>query len=222
MRQELLPIAEQPLPPPSTAECRVYERHGCEVPTSCKPASAHEARWDATIRDVSQTGVRLTLRRRFEPGSSLAIEVPGTADLEAYTVFAKVVHVRQVPGGSYALGCRFVSELSEDEVCRLLAAAPLPPEEPQTAPTAIVVPAVRLLIEARPGEVVPGHITRFHVSKSWPLAPGTTVRLRGAARDGSHLAHRFQVVRCRPDGDGWTLHVRLLNPAAGPGWLQSV
>ena len=219
MRQELLPIAEQPLLP-TAAECRVYERHACEVPTSCKPAAAQEMRWDATIRDVSRGGVRMTLRRRFEPGASLAIEVPGAPGEDAYTVFAKVVHLTQEPDGAWALGCRFVSELSEDELHRLLAAQP--PAADQTVPAAVVVPAVRLLIEARPGHVIHGHVTRFHVAKSWPLAPGTTVRLRGDTRDGERLAHRFQVVRCRPTDDVWTLHVRLLDPTAAPAWLRTV
>src|SRR5262245_64007711 len=64
-------------------ECRVFERQACEVTTACRPAAAFnskEAVWSATIRDVSAGGVRLVLRRRFETGTGLAIELPGNDD----------------------------------------------------------------------------------------------------------------------------------------------
>src|SRR5262249_27358321 len=71
-------------------KCRLFEPQACEVPPACRPAAAFnskEAVWSATIRDVSAGGVRLVLRRRFETGTGLAIELPGNDD--TYTVLAQ-------------------------------------------------------------------------------------------------------------------------------------
>jgi hypothetical protein len=82
---------------------------------------ANELRWPATIVDISQGGVRIHLRRRFERGAPLAIELPGSRRAEASIVFVKVIHIRPLPDGSWAHGCQFISELSEEEVERLVA-----------------------------------------------------------------------------------------------------
>jgi hypothetical protein len=93
------------------------------LPTTCQPASvseANEMRWNATICDISQGGARLRLERRFEKGTGLAVELPGDLHRESAIVFVKVVHLRREDDGAWSLGCKFVSELSEDELQRLL------------------------------------------------------------------------------------------------------
>src|SRR5262249_55281050 len=107
----------------SAFECRVYERLECELASSCQPATAfghEEPRWTAKIRDISQGGVRLLLRRRYERGTGLAIDLPGAPGKEPSTVLVKVVHVRSEGGGSWSLGCKFISPLSEEELQLLL------------------------------------------------------------------------------------------------------
>lgn len=109
--------------PAATLECRVYERQPCDIPTKCHPVSVldmKEAGWHAAICDLSQGGLRLRLKRRFERGTGLAIELPGDDQHEPATVFVKVVHLHAEDGGEWSLGCKFVSELSEDEIHRLL------------------------------------------------------------------------------------------------------
>ena len=105
-------------------ECRVYERQICEIPTTCHPASleGNEVRWQGTICDISQGGVRITLVRRFEKGTGLALELPGDGQREPTVVFVRVVHIRQLDDGRWALGCKFVSDLSDEEVKRLVTA----------------------------------------------------------------------------------------------------
>src|SRR4051794_4772048 len=99
------------LPAPAVAgnqrECRVHPRHNCEVTTLCQPAGGNEMRWQATICEVSQGGVRLVLGRRFERNTCLAVELPGKQADEAYTVFVRVIHLRSQGAGSWALGCKF-------------------------------------------------------------------------------------------------------------------
>jgi hypothetical protein len=212
------------------AECRVYERRACQVPASCQPAAANEMRWAGVIENVSQTGVRLRLRRRFEPHTGVAIELPGKDGLDPETVYAKIVHVDNDGAGSYVLGCRLMSALSDEEVQRLLAvSAPdsrgapesatvllddSAPESPATdVPEMTVVASVRLWIGVGEGEIIRCRVKRFHASGPWPLPTGTALNLRGVARNGSRLEHPFEVVHCTPEGDGWLLQVRATDAA---------
>jgi hypothetical protein len=115
--------ADHPVPAPRPTNCRVYERQACALPTTCQPASvsdADEMRWNATICDISPGGARLLLERRFERGTGLAVELPGDLERESAIVFVKVVHLRREDDGAWMLGCKFVSELSDDELHRLL------------------------------------------------------------------------------------------------------
>ena len=79
-----------------------------------------EAGWNAAINDISQGGVRLSLSRRFERGTALALELPGDDAREPTVVFVKVVHIKTEEPGVWLLGCQFISELSSDEIQRLL------------------------------------------------------------------------------------------------------
>jgi hypothetical protein len=215
------------------AEARVYERHSCQVRASCQPAAANEMRWEAIIEDVSQGGVCLRLRRRFEPRSGLAIELPGIDGHDAETVYAKVVRVTSAGDGTYLLGCKFMSELSEEELHRLVFSAPAQdPAEPEPilgvlaeealvappaapAPQHTVVPGVRLWIGVGDGDVIRCRVKRFHAPGSWPLEPGKALKLRGVARNGSRLEHPFEVVDCSHEGEGWLLQVRAVDPLLG-------
>src|ERR1700677_3485763 len=106
---------------PSGNNCRVHQRQVCDLATNCKPVSLEmkEVSWAATISDISLGGVRLHLKRRFEKGTPLAIALPGDHEHEPSTGFVKVVHVRPQTDGTWALGCKFVSELAEDVLQRL-------------------------------------------------------------------------------------------------------
>jgi hypothetical protein len=202
-------------------ECRVYERHACQVPTACQPAAANEMRWDATITDISLSGVRIRLRRRFEPRSALAIELPGGDDQDAATVYVKVIRVVSEGDGSYSLGCRFMSELSQDELDRLLAIGCDDADAARGAPgpRRAVVTNLHLWIDAGPGRFVRCRVKRFHVAGAWPLVPGSVLNLRGVAADGSRLEHGFEVVDCNKEAEGWTVRVQPVDPEAVPAWV---
>lgn len=210
--------------PQTISDCRVYERHACQVPTSCQPAAAAELRWDCTIEDVSQSGLRLRLGRRFEPRTGLGIEIPGKDGQEPATVYVRVVHVRRDEDGSYVLGCKFMSELSDEELQRMVqfgtedenAHPEIQPVEPERA----AVTDVRVWIGIAPGRVVRCRVKRLLVAGSWPISAGTALTLRGTAADGSRLEHPFEVVQCDRDDAGWALKVLPLDPAAAPAWLR--
>ncbi len=209
-------------------ECRVYERLHCEIPTACHPASlldAKEMRWRGVICDISQGGACLKLQRRFERGTGLAIELPGDGNTEPSTVFVKVVHLKPQDDGSWALGCRFVSELSDDEVHRLLTCgnyvlSSTPEKQEIDTVEAIeeieeIEEEVKFLTDVRVEIEVNGRpslrcsIRRLDVTESWPIAPGKTLRINGTAPDRSPCVFEIEVQELTQHGDGWKLRGRL-------------
>jgi hypothetical protein len=117
-------------------ECRVYERQPCEIPAKCHPASLldmKDAGWDGLILDISQGGVRIRLRRRFERGTGLALELLNDPNQDSTVAFVKVVHLKREDDGGYILGCQFLSALSEEEVNRLIGKQELQHEEIEVA-----------------------------------------------------------------------------------------
>ncbi|HZY83896.1 MAG TPA: PilZ domain-containing protein [Gemmataceae bacterium] len=105
-------------PRPPHAERRASARHFCRLEGSCRalPEGRGES-WAATVRDISADGVGLLLRRRFEPGVLLAVEL--AVGREARSLLARVVHATAHAGG-WLVGCRFLSPLDEDELRAIL------------------------------------------------------------------------------------------------------
>jgi len=209
MLEQLTPTITLPPIAGRSLECRVYERQACELNGFCQPASAggfQETRWAATIRDISQGGVRLLLRRRYEPGAGLAIELPVGEDKSGCTFFAKVVHVKPLHDGFWSLGCQFVSPLSDEEIERLV--GPVGGEKR-------AISGVHFELLNPDGALVDCIINCLEVSNTWPLAPAKTVRIRGGAEAGRPWSVRVKVVACSQQGARWNLRCQLLlRPAA--------
>lgn len=220
MPAQLLPTpAKIPLERP-IADCRVYERKECSLRTTCQPASAlemKEMRWAAIIADISQGGVRLVLQRRFEKGTGLAIELPGDGDREAAVVFVKVMHLRSDGNGAWSLGCKFISELSEEEMQRLLTSTnhllsanePAGDEELE-APRARYLENVQLLAEGPKGEYVECLIRRLNVTRSWPLTPGKILSINGKTSSHKTWSMRIQVTESVKQGKGHAIQGRII------------
>jgi hypothetical protein len=228
----------------TVANCRIYERKPCDLPTTCRPASAlamKEMRWEATVVDISLGGVRITLQRRFEKGTGLAIELPGDDEREPTVVFVKVVHLQAREDGTWALGCRFISELGEDELQRLLTSthnvlsskeSHLDEQEededrpeatssfrtiPASQPEIRILTDVRLLVATQPGSVRECVVKRLNVTKCWPLTAGKILSLRGKTNDQSPWSLRIHVVECKPHGKGWEIRGQIVSPRKGGG-----
>jgi hypothetical protein len=78
-----------------------------------------EPAWPATIRDISVNGIGLVLRRRFECGVLLAIEVPG-GDEGPFRLLARVVRITAQAGDSWLLGCALLHPLTDEELAGLV------------------------------------------------------------------------------------------------------
>jgi hypothetical protein len=235
MRLETFPALEDPAPQQVLVDCRVYERKSCEVPTKCHPASLlamKEAGWSATIRDISEGGVLVHVTRRFEKGTPLAIELPGNQADEPSVVFVKVVHIKRLDNGGWALGCKFFYELGEDELQRLLAIddAANAAESESQPPAEIAAPAIPVVAAApeivedmvladvhfrftQPnGEQSICQFKRFKATQCWPFVPGRIVRLKIGARNRSDLSIKIQLVECRQENERWHFHANVLQP----------
>ena len=138
MPNQLFAIEKNPSMNASGVECRVYDRHSCEIPASCRPTSGggtgHGSRWTATILDISLGGIRLLLPRRFEPRAILTIELSGKRGEHTWTGLARVVHVAPQKDASWILGCKFFSPLSDDELQGLVPNIILPNSDDELQP----------------------------------------------------------------------------------------
>lgn len=178
-------------------------------------------RWDATIIDISQGGVRVKLQRRFERGAGLAIELPGDAEQEACVVFVKVVHVKAQDDGTWALGCKFISDLGDGEVQRLLSA-----DKPDASAVKGDSPETRFLtdvtveIEVDQETPVRCRIKRLDATKCWPVAPGKTLSISGAGRNGVPWVFKIEVVHLSQQDGQWRLQSRLAESKANSGLLR--
>ncbi len=109
---------------PSDADRRRAFRFPADLAATCRPLQAGPNTWAAVIQDVSGTGVRLRLARRFEPGAILAVEVPA-GETGAATLYAKVVWVREAGPRKWSVGCVFKRQLEIGELETLLGNKPM-------------------------------------------------------------------------------------------------
>ena len=102
-------------------ERRAWVRFPCDLGTACQPvAGTRGLQWPGKIINLSRGGAAVTLTRRFEVGTALAIDVQSPAGETLGTVLARVAHVSLQDDGSWLLGCAFTNPLSEEDLKALL------------------------------------------------------------------------------------------------------
>jgi hypothetical protein len=68
----------------------------------------------ARVRNISRGGINLVLKRAFEPGTLLSVDLPGSA--LTIEVLACVVRCEELEEESWELGCTFAAELSDEDL----------------------------------------------------------------------------------------------------------
>jgi hypothetical protein len=123
MIAEATPILVRPYTSALEFERRQGERHKCRLDATTHSLDSQDTlAWGASVRDISRTGVGLTLCFPFRAGTYLALDLHGThSDKPATTVLSRVVHVRDQNDGSWHVGCEFVKALGNRELESLLA-----------------------------------------------------------------------------------------------------
>jgi hypothetical protein len=116
--------------PAAQGERRVWVRYPCELETTCRPANDVAPQgFQVRVQDISRGGIHLLVNRRFEPGALLSVDLPGAGDGSGCTALAYVVRVSARPGGDWAVGCTFATELGDEDLGEF-GARRLKPEEP--------------------------------------------------------------------------------------------
>jgi hypothetical protein len=102
-------------------ERRASVRHLVQRDSFCQPGTGRSDQfWRfAKILDLSDTGVRLQMKRGFPVGAILAVELSSSDGNFARTVEAQVVRSTEESGG-WHLGCTFVDRLSAEDLAALL------------------------------------------------------------------------------------------------------
>lgn len=99
-------------------ERRIAERHPSKREALTRPLEAEVSlAWGATVRDISTTGIGLTLCYPFPTGTYLAVDLDmPEAQTPAPSFLARVVHAQDLPDGTWHVGCEFVKPLSDSEL----------------------------------------------------------------------------------------------------------
>lgn len=181
---------------------RALPRHPCEVQTTCQPPSAwRKDPWPAVIRDICTSELSLHLARRFERGSGLAIELP-TEQGGTTTVLARINQVEPDQGG-WRLGCKLISELSDEEVQAVLNLDPLHQASPEAGTTVSGV-VFQTLIR---GEVLRWFVKRLDLPGGWPPSVGRVVSFRvGSAAEAALV--ELAILKCHRVGTYWIINCK--------------
>ncbi|MCI0738088.1 MAG: serine/threonine protein kinase [Gemmataceae bacterium] len=107
--------------PPLTAkdERRIMKRYTSRRKTACQPTERSvTAPWVGKVVNISTTGLCLELRRRFEPGTLLTVDLNGD-ESKRRSLMVCVKWVKQLSRNSYQLGCQHDQPLCDFEVREL-------------------------------------------------------------------------------------------------------
>jgi hypothetical protein len=102
-------------------ERRQSERFDCELDATTHSVNDQNSLvWGASVRNISRTGIGLTVCFPFSPGTALALDLHGPNREKHATFFSRVINVRDQNDGSWHVGCQLLEAFSEGEVESLL------------------------------------------------------------------------------------------------------
>ena len=97
-------------------ERRSAVRHSVALEALSRPLDGQDAIWwGATVRDLSNIGIGLSVCFPFRPGTYLAIDLQGPGTITR-TLLTRVIHARDQVDGTWHVGCEFVRPLAEEEI----------------------------------------------------------------------------------------------------------
>lgn len=106
----------QNVSPHAVLERRHAERQATDLEALTRPLDAQNALWwGAMVRDLSSTGIGLSVCYPFRPGTYLAIDLQGIGT-PGRTLLTRVVQVQDKADGTWHVGCEFVKKLSDSDL----------------------------------------------------------------------------------------------------------
>jgi serine/threonine protein kinase len=118
------PAASKAAAPEQGVDRRAAPRYPSLLDATCRPLHESKHIWIGKIEDISITGIRLQVSRRFEAGAVLAVEF---LDDEANPISLRCVRVqwvRETTSRQWQIGCVFSLGLTEAELNVLLGGKP--------------------------------------------------------------------------------------------------
>jgi hypothetical protein len=98
-------------------ERRTAPRLPCAREVRCQPVMAGKLdEVPAILEDVSAAGVRLGLRRWYEPGRVLALKITDSQLRVMRTLLAHVIYARARGSGLWHIGCSLMGRLEAAEI----------------------------------------------------------------------------------------------------------
>jgi serine/threonine protein kinase len=102
---------------PARQERRATVRYPASRGSTCQPLRGDKKHsWRASLQDVSADGIGLIVSRRFEPRTTLVVELAATERNPARCLLVRVVRVSALSQRRWVLGCVFAARLDDDEV----------------------------------------------------------------------------------------------------------
>lgn len=98
---------------------RKAERFRCPIATLGKLSSG-ETNLDIWCKNLSITGVGITLSHPLEIGTDVVIHLKGTDLRASFRKPSRVAHATQEIDGTWRIGCEFISPLTDEELDSLL------------------------------------------------------------------------------------------------------
>jgi c-di-GMP-binding flagellar brake protein YcgR len=112
------------------AERRVWLRYVANLSIRCEQVNGEaDAGVLASVCDLSRGGMQMIAPRRFEPGSMISVELPAAREDRSLAVLACVIRTQPHGESDWLMGCRFASELNEQQL-QAFGAARARPKEP--------------------------------------------------------------------------------------------
>jgi serine/threonine protein kinase len=108
------PAAAEPAPKPENR--RGARRYPATLGASCQRLQGGNAPWQADVQDISLTGIRLELVRRFEKDTILTVEIQNEQGNASSRWHARVRWVREAMDRRWSMGCSFHRALTEAEL----------------------------------------------------------------------------------------------------------
>jgi serine/threonine protein kinase len=103
----------------SGRERRVKRRYSTKRPTTCRALQrALDESWEGQVSDISETGLRLVLGRRFEPDTLLMV-VLESETIRRQSLVVRVRWVKPKGAKSWQMGCQLDQSLCDFEVNEL-------------------------------------------------------------------------------------------------------
>jgi c-di-GMP-binding flagellar brake protein YcgR len=107
---------------PAADDQRLWERFPCQVKAMCHLVGAGESPpLSAQVLNLSATGIGLLVQQAVGTGNLLSVELVPLSGKPSRTMLACVVHATHQTEGTWALGCNFIRELSEQDLRNLAA-----------------------------------------------------------------------------------------------------